>query len=734
MRAAWMRRWFVRGLVASVILMETHLAVPLLAAESQKQVLVLYSTRRDAQIAIVGDRELPQFLDDGLVGGVDFYSEYVDEMRFPDAEHQAAVYDLLRLKYQDHRFDVVIAMDHLAVEFVARNRDQLFADTPVVFFANNADLPNIPNATGIIAGLNLGSTLALATQLQPDIRNVFFVTGAALDEDQYERIARVQFAPFTPRLAITYLTGLPTKDLEARLAALPSHSIVYYAVVNRDGAGENFNPLAYLDRLVAVANAPTYSWVDSAMDHGIVGGSLKSQHAEVEAVSRLALRVLHGEEAGRIPIDAADLNVMQVDWRQLRRWGISEARVPAGVTVLFRQPTAFEQYGNYIVGAVTLIVVQAALIGGLVIQRRRRRIAEESLRESEQNFRTMADTAPVMVWRTGTDKRCDFFNLPWLIFRGRILEEELGYGWAQGVHPDDYDHCMSTFHSAFDRHEPFRMEYRLQRADGEYRWVLDIGVPRHLPDGTFNGYIGSCLDITERRHAEEALRSSEANLRASNAQIRDLAGRLITAQEEERSRIARDLHDDISQQAALLTMDLSILRDGEGQGADRLASEAVERAIGLARSIHDLSHSLHPAKLRTLGLVAALDGLLHELPRRDIDISFAHDNIPSVLPPNVTLCLFRIVQEGLQNALKHSRAREVTVNLRGGPDVLTLNISDDGIGFDVDNTGSDGLGLLSMSERLEAVGGTLEIHSTPGAGTRLNVTVPFEVRQRPEVA
>src|SRR6185436_10566105 len=154
------------------------------------------------------------------------------------------------------------------------------------------------------------------------------------------------------------------------------------------------------------------------------------------------------------------------------------------------------------------------------------------------HFRTMADTAPVLIWRSGTDRACDFFNKPWLDFRGRTLEQEAGSGWTDGVHPDDRATCMDTYVTAFAAREPFRMEYRLQRADGVYRWVLHIGVPRFDDAGQFSGFIGSAIDITERRLIEE--------------QNQDLAGRLITVQEEERARIARDLHDDVSQQLAIV--------------------------------------------------------------------------------------------------------------------------------------------------------------------------------------
>jgi PAS domain S-box-containing protein len=129
--------------------------------------------------------------------------------------------------------------------------------------------------------------------------------------------------------------------------------------------------------------------------------------------------------------------------------------------------------------------------------------AQEKLRESEQRFRNMADAAPVMIWVSGLNKGFTFCNKVWLEFTGRTMEQELGQGWAEGVHADDLDHCIATYSASFDARRHFRMEYRLRRADGEYRWILDDGVPRFTPAGTFTGYIGSCVDITEKRRAEE---------------------------------------------------------------------------------------------------------------------------------------------------------------------------------------------------------------------------------------
>ncbi len=433
------------------------------------------------------------------------------------------------------------------------------------------------------------------------MRHIFVVSGAAAADKAYESQLRIQSKSFETRFTFTYLSGLATPELERRLATLPERSAVYYMLVTQDGVGNKFHPLEYLERVSAAASAPTYCWVDSAMERGIVGGSLYSQREVTRRIAQLALRVLRGERADSIPVSAQDVTVDQVDWRELRRWGLSEARLPAQTLVRFREPSIWDRYRVYFLGGTALFLAQSALIVGLLLQRAR------------------------------------------------------------------------------------------------------------------------------RRQAEEQVRDSQAALRTSYERIRDLGGRLLNAQEAERARVARELHDDISQQIAGLTLAVSRLGSVVQGQAKGLAGDVLHRADDVARSVHDLSHRLHPARLRLLGLVGGLEGLRDELSQPGVAITVTHDNIPPVLPLELTVCLFRVVQEALQNALKYSRAQHLSVDLRGGPDGLSLCIVDDGVGFDVATAWGKGLGLISMVERLEAIDSTLEIHSRLGEGTSLEVTVPLRV-------
>ena len=230
--------------------------------------------------------------------------------------------------------------------------------------------------------------------------------------------------------------------------------------------------------------------------------------------------------------------------------------------------------------------------------------------------------------------------------------------------------------------------------------------------------IGALLVQRERR------KRGDAALRSSYARVRDLGARLLRAQEDERSRIARELHDDVSQRLAVLKIDLAVLARfvvGEGQP---FASRALAKADAIGRDIRDLSHRLHPARLRLIGLAPAIAALQAELSRPEVNIAFTHEAVPPSLPREATVSLYRVVQEALHNALKYSKARDITIDLKGIAGELTLTIADDGVGFDADGAAGTGLGLTSMQERVEALGGTVAIRSRPGAGTRVEIRVP----------
>ena len=288
------RRTFGRALWAiAILLVVGSRAGGVASAQAHhKQVLVLYSTRTDNQFSIIGEHELPRILDVGPRTDLDYYSEFIDLSRFPDPSHPILIANFLRQKYRGVRFDLVIAMQDVAVQFLKENRDSLFPDSPVVYYlANDRRTASVgANSTGLIQERKFTGTVALIEKLQPDARTVFVIAGAAAGDKAYEDEMRSQMQSFNSRLKVNYLSGLATDELERRLARLPERSAVYYLRVTEDGAGNKYHPLEYIDRVAAAANAPTYCWVDSALDHRI-SGTLQPLEA-IRRTGQLALRVL----------------------------------------------------------------------------------------------------------------------------------------------------------------------------------------------------------------------------------------------------------------------------------------------------------------------------------------------------------------------------------------------------------------------------------------------------------
>jgi PAS domain S-box-containing protein len=341
------------------------------------------------------------------------------------------------------------------------------------------------------------------------------------------------------------------------------------------------------------------------------------------------------------------------------------------------------------------------------------REAEAVLRESDRQFRTLANAAPVMIWTIGPDKSSTYFNDVWLAFTGRSLEAELANGWTAGICAEDLPRCLETYTAAFDKHEPFRIEHRLQRQDGEYRWLFDQGVPKFDPDGGFAGYIVSAIDVTERKRAEEL--------------IHDLAGRLIVRQEVERQRIARELHDDIGQGIALLKVEIDLMATGVDSEQTRTQLYKLSSRVGeIASDVHDVSYELHPSRLRAIGLVSALQSLCRDTSaQRNVRVTFTQGIIPPSVDADVSLCLYRIAQESLHNIVRHSHARDAHVTITCDDGFVSLQIADSGIGFDPRHVVHAGLGLHSMRERVAILNGQLTIDAAQGSGTQIMVRIPL---------
>jgi PAS domain S-box-containing protein len=394
------------------------------------------------------------------------------------------------------------------------------------------------------------------------------------------------------------------------------------------------------------------------------------------------------------------------------------------------------------------LVNQLRAIGDILWNALKRRQAMDALiaarqtaRESEERFRLIANTAPIMIWMSDVDKQVTYVNQRWLDFTGWPPSVTPGHRWIELIHPDDVERCGEVYTSAFDQRQPFEVEHRLRRHDGEYRWTVTVGVPRYGTDGSFAGYVGTGLDVTDRRDVGVALRESHEELQERTielerrtTQLSQMASDLTLAEQRAREELAKTLHDGLQQLLTIAAMNVEsqIMREAQrGTLSDELvqAKNHLQEAIAAARS---LSVELFPPVLQTAGLPTALRWLADWSQRKyGLEVEVTADPQANSDRKDVRTLLFGSVRELLFNVVKHARVHRVTVDLAlASNDTLCITVTDQGVGFDPTElelrakVSQVGWGLFSIRERLLPLGGRLDIESVPGRGTTFRLIAP----------
>lgn len=350
-----------------------------------------------------------------------------------------------------------------------------------------------------------------------------------------------------------------------------------------------------------------------------------------------------------------------------------------------------------------------------------RRQTENALRDSEQRFRLAAYAGKMFSyeWDAATDNVARSGEYAEMLCADKAEERTTGQQISAKVHPDDRETVLAADAALSVEKPELQVSHRMVRPDGSVIWVEKTGRAHFDEQGKMLRIVGMVAEITERKRAEAALA--------------DVSRRLIEAQEQERKRIARELHDDIGQRLALLAVELEQLHQDSSYLPEirRRMGELHKLAIEVVTDTQTLSHELHSTKLDYLGPVAAMRGLCHELGEQTrVRIDFKSQDLPSAMPPNISLCLFRVLQEALRNSVKHSGAKHVEVELWGTPNEVHLVVSDRGVGFDSEAArASRGLGLVSMEERLKLLQGTIFIQSEPQRGTTIHARVPLSSKR-----
>ena len=649
---------------------------------------------------------------------IELYQESLDLILFPDEVSQDRFRATIIQKYSARKPDVIITAGPESLKFIAKLYGK-FQGTPIIFCAILGEIPDqIKHGapfTGVLADLHPEGTLDVALHLLPSTKRVVVVGGVGKFDQGFEAITKRSLHNYESKLEFEYLLSLTMPALLERLRHLPRDTIVYHTAITEDASGDHFIDSAQSIPMVAsAANAPVFVMDDVDLRAGTVGGDLVNWADDGRVAAEMAVRVLNGERPEDIPVVTSN-HAYMFEWQALKRWGINEKDLPPGSIVLHRQPSFWELYKQYVFAAIFLTLVQSAAILGLLWQRTRRRRTEAELRRSEETFSKSFRQSPLAISISST--KDGFYldvNETFEQLTGWCRDEVIGRSSAD-INLWADPHQRSLFLQQLLAEGKVRdLEVRIRRKDGQIRTTL--GSAELIEVNGKPCALSVIADVTERKRAEEALAS--------------LSGRLIEAEDEERKRIAREIHDDYNQRVAMLAVDLEQLADNVGGSSGETSqkvNELFDRISELGADLHSLSHRLHSSTLESLGLLVGLEAFCREFAEQQgVHVDFVHENVPHGVPADAGLCMFRITQEALRNIKRHSGADRAEVCLEQLDGRLHLSVSDRGRGLNSNQPPAErGIGIRSMEERLRLLGGRLEIQSRPMGGTRIDAWLPL---------
>ena len=689
-------------------------------AAEPKRVLLLHSFGWNFQAEDAFAGYLRTDLAEKSPYALDRYEVSLEIARFTDGVQDDAFVDYLRALFATHAPDLIITMVSPAARFIQRHRRDLFPSTPVIFAALDAraigDGALTANDTMVAVSIDQRAFIENILRTLPNTTTIAVVIGDAPIEKFWVKQLRRVIQPFENRIKSVFLNDLSFGDMLTRVAALPPRSAIYFGDLVIDAQGVPYRQEEVLARLHAVANAPIFGQYDYQLGGGIVGGPLLSVHTLSRKTAEVAAQILGGTSPSDIKTPPQKLGEPEFDWRELRRWGIRQVDLPPHSTISFREPTLWEQYRWYILAAAAFSALQAILIVGLLFNRLRLRRAHDELRTSEEGMSLAAIAAKLRFWVWDIPRdEVRASESDWSSGNWRSAQPVQFDHFIDAVHPDDRASLRQAVGHALEGDGQYETEYRVTSPDSTVRWIAARGRIEFDHKGKPRQLRAISIDITERRRAED--------------EARDLNGRLITAHEDERARLAHALHDDVTQRLALLAIDAGSKEKGL---SDTIAAQAMRSMrrdlVQLSEDVHALSYALHPAILEDLGLIEALKAECARFGAVEgIPTSFKATDDVDQPTPALSLCLYRVAQEALRNVARHSGAGSVQIALRAIGGCLELAVRDNGVGFDPSRKQSrPSLGLAGMRQRLALVDGELLIKSGPGGGTSIVARAPLK--------
>lgn len=736
-----------------------------------KRVLILYTHRVALPITQQWDRGIRASLQAELKQPVTIDVEYVDSDRLGGKEAIEKWFALLLLKYNATPPDLIIPVfDPTALAF-ANYAQGLFPQSYVVFCSiserTKANLKIDARAAGVTYRIDYIKTIELAKQILPQLKKVIVVCGSSRENlallDDFKREAEGKnVAEFE------YWIGMPIQEMCELVRNLAADSVILYLVHDRDKDGRSFTtPQEVVTQLADSSAVPIFGLYDTLLGSGVLGGVMAPVETQGKKAGSVAAQILNGKSPEELSFTGTGDNLTLIDWRQLRRWSIDENRIPQQARILFRQSSLWERYWHYILIVSMTLTVQTLLIGGLWINRKQRIQAEHALAlqyefekflsdirshfihvpldrlpaEIENALRTIQQhfglamvaiyemTGNQLILRSSTCPKtnAEFSPLSEVNFSGRVeLWERLKSGEVRFVGSGVSSKQISG-EEWVNSQNPYAGWVLPLATQGSHLGVaLFISSPDSQPDDPRVPQLAVLTDLLAKILARER---SEKELQLSRGNAQQLARKLLTAQEDERRHLARELHDDLTQRLAAAAIAAGRFRKEVtlSQASQLEADKLTESLIEISKDVHQFSRRLHPSILEELGL---LDAIRHECNtvhmQSNIAVTLRYSQATDAFSKDIQVCLYRIVQESLRNIVKHSHATAGEILLNVDAETVQLQVKDNGRGMPtVQGNDEPSLGLIAMQERVQLVDGRLTITSTEGVGTCVDVRIPL---------
>jgi PAS domain S-box-containing protein len=441
------------------------------------------------------------------------YRENLDLARFEGISYRTDLESWLRNKYHERKMDVIVASGETSIDFVLKVRQQVWPQTPVIAIGTEgmetALLAGQTNATGVTVNIDVPGTLKAALQLCPDTRRIAFVSSEESDLPEFHRQDLKKVEDFsTNRFELIKIIGLTMAETKQGLATLPPNTIVFYDDVWMDASGQIFTSRDALEELSSVSPAPIFSYSESYIGYGMVGGScIVSRKLATEVADQIAA-ILRAGSANSVPVIRSVSSQLVFDERQVQKYGLNESLISSGSRVRFHTPTLWEAYHQLVIVIVAALVIQTGLIAALLWQRRRKQQTEAELFHSQQMLRTVLDTIPQRVfWKDRHSvflgcnqpfaKDCGYSHPGELV--GKTNYETIAVSQADRYRADDRE-VMETNRPKHNYEEP------QTKLDGSIGWLRTNKVPLHDKDGHVIGVLGTYEDVTERKQMDEKVR------------------------------------------------------------------------------------------------------------------------------------------------------------------------------------------------------------------------------------